>query len=141
MIEVGVLSRPLQLNEVTVGLGDPGHGGLNFFFGAVRNRNHGKKVLAIEYDCFEPLAESLLMEIGREAVERWGELNIRILHSKGRLNIGDVCVGIGVSSPHRDEAFLACRYVIEELKKRAPIWKSVHWCRIVRRRGVRRRGR
>lgn len=103
----------------------PLHGGMNFFFGAVRDFNGGKKVVAVSYDAFEPLAEQVFREIAGEARLKWGdELRIYIVHRVGKLLCGDTSVGIGVSSRHRDESFQASRYVIENIKHRAPIWKK-----------------
>jgi molybdopterin synthase catalytic subunit len=103
----------------------PQHGGMNFFFGAVRDFNGGKNVVAVSYDAFEPLAEQVFRDIAREACQKWGnELRIYIVHRVGKLLCGDTSVGIGVSSRHRDESYQASRYVIENIKHRAPIWKK-----------------
>jgi len=104
------------------------HGGMNFFFGAVRDFNGGKNVVAVSYDSFEPLAEKILREISEEAKAKWGSsLRICVIHRVGKLNCGDISVGVGVSSRHRDESYQASRYVIEQLKHRAPIWKKEHY--------------
>ncbi len=98
------------------------------FIGTVRNHNHGKKVLGISYDVFEPLAKQSFKEICKEAQEKWGKsLDLYVVHAKGRLNIGGLSIVIAVGSPHRHEAFKACRYVIEQIKHRSPIWKLEHY--------------
>ncbi len=103
----------------------PQHGGMNFFFGAVRDFNGGKNVVAVSYDAFEPLAEQVFRDIAGEACQKWGnELRIYIVHRVGKLLCGDTSVGIGVSSRHRDESYQASRYVIENIKHRTPIWKK-----------------
>jgi molybdopterin synthase catalytic subunit len=103
----------------------PQHGGMNFFFGNVRDFNGGKNVVAVSYDAFEPLAEQVFRDIAGEACQKWGnELRIYIAHRVGKLLCGDTSVGIGVSSRHRDESYQASRYVIENIKHRAPIWKK-----------------
>ncbi|MCB0403925.1 MAG: molybdenum cofactor biosynthesis protein MoaE [Bdellovibrionales bacterium] len=107
--------------------GDPAHGAQAYFFGAVRDRNEGKFVRGVEYECYETLARKTLELIAKEAVANWGPIKVFVCHAKGYLQIGDVSVAIAVSSPHRAEAFEACRYVIEEIKKRAPIWKQEHY--------------
>lgn len=95
------------------------------FIGKVRNHRDGKSVLAIEYDAFVPLALEVMSGLAREARKKWGErLQIRIAHRLGRLAVGDLCVVIRVESPHRAEAFAACRFLIEEIKRRVPIWKK-----------------
>ena len=96
------------------------------FFGAVRASNRGKTVVAVEYDAFEPLAVRVLTAIAEEARAKWnrhGPLKIVMVHRTGRLRVGETSVAIGVLAPHRAEAYEASRYVIEELKVRAPIWK------------------
>lgn len=107
---------------------DHGHGAQNFFFGAVRAQNHGQEVVAVEYDAFIPLAEKTLREISEECLLKWGsEMKISVRHRVGKLVVGEISVAIGVSSKHRDEAFQACRYIIEEIKVRAPIWKKEYY--------------
>lgn len=105
--------------------GDAIHGACDLFSGAVRVLNHGKQVVSVSYDAFVPLAEKTLHEICTEAAERFGEdLAIRVRHRTGELKVGEVSVAIIVHARHRGEAFNACRYVIEELKTRVPIWKK-----------------
>ncbi len=105
-----------------------GHGAQNFFFGAVREINVGREVVAVEYDAFIPLAEKTLKEISEEAQEKWGQdLKISVRHRIGKLSVGEISVAIGVSSTHRDEAYQASRYIIEEIKHRAPIWKKEYY--------------
>lgn len=101
------------------------HGAANIFFGHVRDINHGRRVIAVSYDAFEPLAETIFRQICGEARAKWGDdLRIRLLHRTGRLSVGEISVAIIVSSRHRDESYLASRYVIEQVKARAPIWKK-----------------
>ena len=104
------------------------NGAENLFVGTVRNHNLGKKVLGISYDVFEPLAKQSFLEICQEAQAKWGEeLDFYVVHAKGKLDIGGVSIVIAVGSPHRDEAFKASRYVIEEIKHRSPVWKLEHY--------------
>lgn len=104
------------------------NGAESLFVGTVRNHNLGKKVLGISYDVFEPLAKQSFKEICQDAQAKWGaELDFYVVHAQGRLNIGDLAIVIAVGSPHRDEAFKACRYVIEEVKHRSPVWKLEHY--------------
>jgi molybdopterin synthase catalytic subunit len=94
----------------------------------VRDHNEGKKVSAVSYDVHAPLAEKTFREIGLEAQERWGhDLRIAIIHRAGRLEVGEASVVVGVGSGHRDEAFQASRYLIEQVKVRSPIWKQEHY--------------
>lgn len=109
-------------------LADEAHGAADMFVGTVRNHNQGKEVRGISYDVFDALALNVFRELAAEARKQWGEdLNVYIEHFKGRQGIGGVSVVVGVSSRHRDESFKACRFLIEEIKHRAPIWKQEHY--------------
>jgi molybdopterin synthase catalytic subunit len=103
-------------------------GGQALFVGRVRRHNHGRDVVAVEYDLFEPLALATFEAISREAfAEVTPELRIYVAHAHGRLEVGDTAVVVAAGSRHRDEAFRACRAVIEGVKHRAPIWKQEHY--------------
>ena len=120
-----VSDAPIDASTVLSFARDCGHGAQNVFFGAVRAVNAGKKVIAVAYDAFEPLAMRTLEDIAGEAQRKWGsDLKVYVAHRTGRLEVGDVSVGIGVSARHRDEAYQASRYIIEQIKERAPIWKK-----------------
>lgn len=124
-IQCRVSEAPILPQEVVKFASERQHGAQNFFFGAVREVNLGQKVTAVAYDAFVPLAERILREICLEAQTRWGkDLEFILLHRTGRLGVGEISVAIGVTARHRDEAYQASRYVIEELKVRAPIWKK-----------------
>lgn len=104
------------------------HGGENIFLGRVRKHNQGRIVETLSYDSFAPLCEKIFRDMAQEAQDRWGrDMHILILHRVGRLVIGDTAVIIAVSSKHRDESYQASRYIIENLKQRAPIWKKEHY--------------
>ena len=107
---------------------DPGFGGYNAFVGRIRDLNHGRGVLGVSYDMFDALALQRFDEIAREAVATFGPgVRVWIEHAKGRLDVGGVAVVIAVGTPHRDEAFRACRQVIEAVKHTVPIWKQEHY--------------
>ena len=128
LTRVEIVTGAVRPHTVTDTLVNPAHGGLAFFFGAVRNLNHGRTVKAVSYECHQAIAEKELAKIITEARSQWGEaLDAVVLHGTGQLRVGEMSVGIGVSSPHRNEAFEACRYIIEQLKVRIPIWKQEHY--------------
>jgi molybdopterin synthase catalytic subunit len=102
----------------------PGAGGLVTFVGAVRRENRGREVLRLHYEAYESMAVEVIEAILEEARERFGVLDLATHHRVGDLGPGDVAVVVAVASAHRAEAFMACRYVIDELKARAPIWKK-----------------
>jgi molybdopterin synthase catalytic subunit len=106
---------------------DPGAGAYCGFEGWIRNENEGKSVLRLEYEAHEPLAVSEGEKIIAEARERFPHLHAHCVHRTGMLDIGECAVWVGVSSPHRDEAFQACRYIIDQVKVRLPIWKKEHY--------------
>ncbi|HEU4995243.1 MAG TPA: molybdenum cofactor biosynthesis protein MoaE [Gemmatimonadaceae bacterium] len=97
------------------------------FVGTVRDLNDGSAVSGIDYSAYATMAERELAEIVREASSRWGTDDIVVEHRIGTLEVADASVVIAVAHPHRDEAYQASRYVIEELKKRLPIWKREHY--------------
>ena len=97
-------------------------GGVTSFFGLVRDHHQGRAVLGLEYSAYLPMAEAECTRIVAEAVARW-PVAVALQHRVGRLELGETAVGIAVAGAHRDETFAACRYVIEEVKRRVPIWK------------------
>jgi len=99
-------------------------GALCVFLGVVRDENDGRRVLRLEYEAYEDMALPLMEEISAEARARFGVSDVRIVHRLGRLEIGEVSVAVAAASPHRAEAFAACRYAIDTLKARVPIWKK-----------------
>lgn len=101
-----------------------GDGGLASFVGVVRNENDGKSVSRIEYTAYEPMAEREMKKIASELAEKYPETRVRFLHRLGTLSIGEISVAIAAASPHRAEAFAACREAIERIKSRVPIWKK-----------------
>lgn len=96
------------------------------FSGNVRNHNRGRAVEYLEYDAYRPMAEKQLRQIAEEAVERWN-CRIAIQHRLGRLEIGDPSVLVVAACAHRGDAFDACRFAIDTLKERVPIWKREVW--------------
>ena len=106
---------------------DPAAGAYCGFEGWIRTENDGQAVLRLEYEAYEPLALTEGEKILAEAAAQFPHLHAHCVHRTGMLEIGECAVWVGVSSPHRDEAFQACRYVIDQLKVRLPIWKKEHY--------------
>lgn len=117
----------LNLQQCREQLSDPAAGAYVSFEGWVRNRNEGQEVLRLEYEAYETLGVKEGEKILAEAGSRFAIGAARCVHSLGSLEIGDLAVWVGVVSPHRDEAFAACRYIIDEVKHRVPIWKKEHY--------------
>jgi molybdopterin synthase catalytic subunit len=122
-----VTSDPLVLTAVSTTVSSADCGAVATFVGLVRNENGGRRVLWLEYEAYEPLAVKSFIRIDEEAGERWPSVGLAIHHRIGRLEIGDASVVIAATSPHRAEAFAACRYAIERIKQIAPIWKHEHF--------------
>ena len=104
------------------------HGAVCSFVGTVRSVHAGRLVKAVSYDCFVPLAEKELSRIVARAESRW-PVRVAVSHRVGRLKVGAASVAIAAGSGHRVEAFAACRFVIEEIKRRLPVWKKEHYRR------------
>jgi sulfur-carrier protein adenylyltransferase/sulfurtransferase len=114
-------------SELRRHLQDPAAGGYASFEGWVRNHNEGLSVRHLEYEAFEPLAIKEGERIVAEAIKRFGIEHAACVHRIGDLAIGEMAVWVGVSARHRAEAFQACRYIIDEVKHRVPIWKKEHY--------------
>ena len=102
----------------------PRDGALCLFVGVVRNENAGRPVVCLEYEAYDEMALKEMEAIAAETRRRWPVTTVCLVHRLGRLEIGEASVAVAVASPHRDEAFLACRFAIDTLKKTVPIWKK-----------------
>jgi len=118
---------PLDLTHLRGTVEDATCGGYVSFEGWVRDHNDGRSVARLEYEAFELLAVKEGQRIISEAIERFGVTRARCVHRVGLLELGHVAVWVGVSAPHRGEAFAACRYIIDEVKHRVPIWKKEYY--------------
>ena len=105
------------------------YGASIFFTGTVRNQNENKSVIGITYDSHDALVISSFKEIYNEADQKLNikDKSVYIEHAKGYLNLGEISIIIAVACKHRDEAYVLSRYIIEEIKKRSPIWKKEHY--------------
>lgn len=123
-----VVSGPLSADAIAAEVADPGAGGVVVFSGVVRNEKGGRIVIALEYEAHVPMAEAKMREIGGTVRARWpGVRRVAMCHRVGRLDIGECSVLIAVAAAHRGEAFDACRYAIDTLKRTVPIWKKEHF--------------
>jgi molybdopterin synthase catalytic subunit len=116
-------SSPIELAPLLAAVQSPERGALASFLGLVRNHQDGRRVVGLDYSAYGPMAEAVSQEIALEAESRW-DVTVALQHRIGQLAVGDTAVAIVAASAHREEAFLACRYVIEEVKRRVPIWKK-----------------
>ena len=121
-MSVRLVREPIDL--VALQAVTPADGALCVFVGVVRDHNGGRRVLRLEYEAYEDMALTLLEGIAAEVRSRWRVTDVRIVHRLGRLEVGEASVAVAVASPHRREAFEACRYAIDTLKATLPIWKK-----------------
>jgi molybdopterin synthase catalytic subunit len=123
-----VVEHPLSPDDIAARVDDPGAGGIVIFSGVVRNETGGRPVKYLEYEAHAPMAEAKLREIGAAIRGRWpGVKRVAMLHRIGRLEIGESSVLIAVSAAHRGDAFEACRYAIDTLKRIVPVWKKEYF--------------
>ena len=116
---------PLDLIGLIAALGDNEgrDGAIVTFLGLVRNHNLGRRVTYLEYEAYGPLALTTFARITGEIGERWPGARLALHHRVGRIEVGEASVAIAAASPHRKDAYAACRYAIERVKQIAPIWK------------------
>ena len=127
MIFAEVSSDPIDTAALLAKVGSDEDGAALLFIGVVRDHAEGRKVTGMRYDVYAEMATEVLREIALEASIPLGTNRIAVAHRFGELKIGEISVGIAVSSPHRAEAYEASRFVIEEIKKRLPVWKKEHY--------------
>lgn len=124
-IVTGVRSEAVSIDDVMDILADPGAGGAVVFVGLVRDRSEDwGEVRQLDYSIYLEMAEPVLRRVAEECAERWPLTGVCILHRVGDLPVGEQTVIVGCASPHRQEAFAAARYGIDEVKHRVPVWKK-----------------
>jgi len=122
-VHVRVQAEPLDLGSLLAFVQAPSLGGVAVFLGTVRDHHAGRAVVRLEYEAYPEMAEAELRKIAEEARARFGVARVAVVHRTGRLQIGEASVAVVVASEHRREALEACRFVIDTLKRVAPIWK------------------
>ena len=116
--------QPIRLDPLIDQVRAPDRGGIAIFLGLVRDHHQGKGVLGLDYSAYGEMAERETAKIIAEVTSRGSRVAVVVQHRIGALTVGDTAVAVVAASAHRAEAFEACRYVIEELKKRVPVWKK-----------------
>ena len=122
-----VTSAPLDVMSAAAAVAGARDGAVATFVGLVRDHNAGRRVLWLEYEAYAPLTVKTFEQIEAEAATNWPDARLAIHHRVGRVEIGEASVAIAAASPHRGNAFAACRYAIERVKQIAPIWKHEHF--------------
>lgn len=115
---------PINYHALTESVRRPGCGAVCLFLGTVRDLTGDDETAFLEYTAYAVMAEAKLGQIVEEAVGRWPGGAVAVVHRLGRLAVGDISVAVAASTPHRQEAFAACRHVIDTLKRVVPIWKK-----------------
>ena len=123
MVSTRITRDPIDPSKVMELVRDDSAGGTVLFLGTVRNRSEGKGVTGLEYEVYKEMAEKRMKEIEGRVRARWPVTKVTMVHRYGDLKIGEVSVAVAVSSEHRAEAFEACRYAIDTIKKSLPLWK------------------
>ena len=119
-----VTRRPIEPGRVLASVSDPDAGGTVLFVGAIRRRSEGKTVDGLTYEVYREMAERKMKEIEGRVRMRWPVIKMAMIHRYGALEVGDVSVAVAVSCQHRAQAFEACRYAIDTIKRTIPIWKK-----------------
>lgn len=124
---IRVTPDELDTTEATRAVGSPAAGAINVFLGVVRDNNLGRKVQYLEYDAYPSMAEKVMRELAEEAKERFALEDCAVLHRTGRLEIGEASLLIAVSCGHRAASFEAGHWLVNEIKKKVPVWKKEVW--------------
>jgi len=122
-----LVRSPIDPVRLVQAVSSPGNGAVILFLGAVRQVNDGRDVTGIDYAAYEGMALRELQAIVDEGAQRFGTFDVVVEHRLGELTVEDISVGIAVGHAHRDAAYAVSRWVIEELKRRVPIWKREHY--------------
>jgi len=125
---IDVTADPIDVAALAAFVSDPRSGSSVVFSGTVRDHSPGREnVSLLEYEAYGDVAIAKMTAIVHEAFDLWPILRVAAVHRVGSLAVGDPAVCVAVSSAHRRDSFDACRYIIDELKSRVPIWKKEHW--------------
>jgi molybdopterin synthase catalytic subunit len=121
---MSITEYPIDVFKVLMEVQDRSAGATTIFTGSIRDHNDKGTVFELYYEAYKEMAEEILAEIESEVIKRWHVKKFIAIHRTGNLNVSDISVAVAVSSEHRKEAFEACRYGIESIKSRVPIWKK-----------------
>ena len=124
---VRITDEVLDPNEAAQAVGSPAAGAINVFLGVVRNNNLGRDVGHLVYDAYPAMAERVMAEIAAEATVKFELEDVAILHRTGRLEVGETSLLVALSCGHRAESFEAGHWLVNEIKKRVPVWKKEVW--------------
>lgn len=121
---IEVTEQPLAVEEADDLLRDPACGAVSLFVGTTRQFTDGRETLRLEYEAYEPMALQEIQRLAEACADRWEVWRLVLLHRLGVVPIAEASVVIGVATPHREDSFSACRFLIDALKQQVPIWKK-----------------
>ena len=121
---ISITEKPIDVNKLLNFVSDQSSGASVLFTGTVRDHNEQDKVSKLHYEAYQEMAEKILQEIENEIHTKWKINKFIAIHRTGTLKVGEVSVAVAVSAEHRKEAFEACKFGIDSIKERAPIWKK-----------------
>lgn len=124
---IRLTDAPIDHAALVEGVRSDQAGALCVFLGTVRELTGERRTVALEYEAFPEMALRQLEGLEAEARRRWPIVDVTLIHRLGHLGLGEICVGVAVSCPHRHQAFDACRWLIDALKETVPIWKKERW--------------
>jgi molybdopterin synthase catalytic subunit len=122
-VEAEVVSAPIDVASLIESVSGPSRGAIALFLGTVRDHNRGRRVERIHYEAFAPMARKELASVCEEAVEAFGLAGVAAVHRTGTLAPGEASLVVAVASAHRDAAYRGSRWIVEEVKRRLPVWK------------------
>lgn len=124
---VELTTEKIDLESLLAAVEDVSTGAAVVFLGRVRNNLNGREVLQMDYEAYPQMALKKMHEIVKKTRDQWPDCKIAMVHRTGNLKLGEVSVAIAVATPHRQEAFAACRFAIDTLKETVPIWKKEYF--------------
>ena len=126
---IQITSEPIDVAAMIAWVSSPQSGGIAIFLGCTRGETHadGRQLVALDYEAYEQMAEPQLHNMVAQARKRWPIIRAAVSHRTGQVLVSEPSVAIVVGTPHRADAFEACRFLIDELKKSAAIWKKEIW--------------
>lgn len=124
---IRLTNHPIDLDAVITGVRSPAAGAVVVFLGTARQSTGGRLTGWLEFEAYPEMVEKELAALEDEARRRWNLIECAVAHRLGRVEIGEICVAIAVSSAHRQAAFEAGKWLIDEMKRTVPIWKCENW--------------
>ena len=119
-----ITDNAIDLSKILIDVSDNSAGAITLFVGTVRDHDSDGHVSALYYEAYKKMAEDMMTEIEKEVLRKWNIIKFSAIHRIGTLKVSEISVAVAVSSEHRNEAFEACKYGIDNIKTRVPIWKK-----------------